>query len=514
MTQKKGAIKQVDRTKVYYIQKGILVGAIAGVVVNLFRLGIESLLDYVVIIYGAISENPIWVVPWTLCSIAVSLFISWLIKEEPNIKGSGIPHVEGQLKGILSIKWWPVFWRKFIGGIIAPGMGLFLGREGPSIQLGAVVGQAVGEKTAATDFDKKVFIASGASAGLSAAFGAPIAGLLFITEEVYHSFSPLIWITSLTSAVTANLVTLYLFGMKPILSQGHIEVLPLRYYLSLVLFGVALGLLGFMYQRVLLSLNTWFSRLPIPPYLYPMVPFVLVIPIGLFYSDFLGGGNQIIHMLGQTHHSLIYLLLLFALRFIFSMISYGSNVPGGIFLPILTLGGILGAIMGTILVLYFGMEPELIKNFLIYGMAGYFTAIGKAPLVAIILVTEMVGNLNHLMPLAVVSLIAYIVNDFLGGSPIYEALLERMVDKDTLTIPSGKKVRLEYIIPPESRLSGQMVRDFVWPDNTLLVSLSRGKQEFFIHGDTILLIGDVLTIYTDSSIAHHTIEAIEKMEHI
>ena len=81
------------------------------------------------------------------------------------------------------------------------------------------------------------------------------------------------------------------------------------------------------------------------------------------------------------------------------MVSYGSNLPGGIFLPILTLGAIIGTLYGSLLVQYVGMDPIFVKNFLIFSMVGYFTAIGKAPLTAIILVTEMVGNFSHLMSL-------------------------------------------------------------------------------------------------------------------
>lgn len=315
-----------------------------------------------------------------------------------DIKGSGIPQVEGQLRGELSMNWFSVLWKKFIGGVLSVGAGLFLGREGPSIQLGASIGQGAGQLFRSPSSEEKILISSGASSGLAAAFNAPIAGLLFVLEEIHHSFSPLVWLTSFASAITANFVSLYFFGLRPVLYLGDLPSLPLKYYGSLVILGVLLGILGFIYQKVLLALPKFYNRLPLPAYFHGFVPFLLILPIGYLWPSTLGGGNQIVLAFGHASLPIIMIIGLFVLRFVFSMISYGGGLPGGIFLPILTLGALIGSFYGNIMV-DFGMDPIYIKDFVVIAMAGYFTAIGKAPLTAIILVTEMVGSLNHLMPL-------------------------------------------------------------------------------------------------------------------
>ena len=107
------------------------------------------------------------------------------------------------------MNWFSVLWKKFIGGVLSVGAGLFLGREGPSIQLGAAIGQGAGQLFRSPSSEEKILISSGASSGLAAAFNAPIAGLLFVLEEIHHSFSPLVWLTSFASAITANFVSLY-----------------------------------------------------------------------------------------------------------------------------------------------------------------------------------------------------------------------------------------------------------------------------------------------------------------
>ncbi|MDN6616857.1 MAG: chloride channel protein, partial [Enterococcus sp.] len=187
-------IKRLDSTKVFFILKGVLIGAIAGIIVSLFRLLIEEMMERIVTLYLWFHDNPFWLIPWMLVMLTFALIVGLLIKSDPNIKGSGIPQVEGTLQCEIKLNWFSILWKKFVGGILSVGSGLFLGREGPSIQLGAMVGQGFGEYTQASTSEKKIFISSGAAAGLGAAFNAPIAGLLFVIEEVHHHFSPLIWL--------------------------------------------------------------------------------------------------------------------------------------------------------------------------------------------------------------------------------------------------------------------------------------------------------------------------------
>ncbi|KKJ69896.1 ATP synthase F0 subunit A [Enterococcus faecium MRSN 3418] len=496
--EKKGKIKKLDKTQIYFILKGIFVGLLTGIVVSLFRLSIETLSDLVRSIYEMSREQPIYLIGLAICCILAAFFVGYLVKNEPDIKGSGIPQVVGQLRGELSMNWFSVLWKKFIGGVLSVGAGLFLGREGPSIQLGASIGQGAGQLFRSPSSEEKILISSGASSGLAAAFNAPIAGLLFVLEEIHHSFSPLVWLTSFASAITANFVSLYFFGLRPVLYLGDLPSLPLKYYGSLVILGVLLGILGFIYQNVLLALPKFYNRLPLPAYFHGFVPFLLILPIGYLWPSTLGGGNQIVLAFGHASLPIIMIIGLFVLRFVFSMISYGGGLPGGIFLPILTLGALIGSFYGNIMV-DFGMDPIYIKDFVVIAMAGYFTAIGKAPLTAIILVTEMVGSLNHLMPLGLAALVAYIVNDLLGGNPIYESLLERLLGNTQTASLKGARTTFDFPVTAESSLDGLMVRDFNWPKNMLLISIRRGNQEILTHGDTIMNVGDILVILTDEA---------------
>lgn len=493
----KAKLPRFDFARVYFILWGLVVGIITGAVISLFRVLIDDVLGWFVKVDPLLIHHPWWLVAMIGGIILVGLFIGWLLHTEPNISGSGIPQVEGQLEGELETKWWPILWKKFVSGVLAIGPGLFLGREGPSIQLGAAVGQGIAENTSRSPIERRVLIASGAAAGLSAAFNAPIAGTLFVLEEVYHNFSPILWISCLASSIGADLVALKVFGLTPILHLTTIKSLPINQFWHLVVLGVILGLFGYLYQRVLLAMPRWYKKLiHIPRCLHGLVPLLLIIPIGMYFPNYLGGGNVIILHFNAAISPLHVLIGLFILRFVFSMISYGSGLPGGIFLPILSLGAILGAIYGVIMV-KLGLLPRVyLMNIIIFSMAGYFAGIGKAPFTAILLVTEMVGSLRHLMPLAILSLVAYMVVDILGGAPIYNSLLAGLVATN----------RVEHIHHPErmevpvflgSTLSGKQVREIKWPKDMLLIAIRRGEDELIPHGDTIIRDGDILVVMTD-----------------
>ncbi|KRK63799.1 Chloride channel protein [Companilactobacillus tucceti DSM 20183] len=489
-----------DNDKLKLTLGGIIVGLLSGLVVSAFRWSIAKLLVVFQGVYTAARSNYLIVVSLVILLAAVGIFISILLKSEPNISGSGIPQVEAQLSGEMKLNWWPILWKKFVGGIMGIGPGLFLGREGPSIQLGAAVGQGFSEMTHENGAFQRVLIASGAAGGLAAAFNAPIAGAMFILEEVYHNFSPLVWVTALASAVSSNMVALYVFGLRPVLDVPYKFSMPVKYYWHLLLLGIVLGLLGRLYQVVLLSMPKIYSKTRIPRNLQGIVPLILIIPVGMLYPMFIGGGNGIIINLPKLGIGLTMLVGLFVLRFVFSMISYGSGLPGGIFLPILNLGAIIGAIYAVFMHDLGFLPLAFESNLIIFAMAGYFACIGKAPFTAIILVTEMVGSLKHLMPLAVISLIAYLVVDLLNGAPIYESLKERLnIDNSFLNKASKFNDRLEISVFEGSPIEGKYIRDIPFPKDILIIAIYRGESQIIPRGDTVIKAGDRLVTMVNAS---------------
>jgi H+/Cl- antiporter ClcA len=493
--------------------RAIIIGMLTGLVVSLFRLIIQHFLQFVQASFHYFHGHPWGVVPWTVGSVILALLLGWMAQRNPNIKGSGIPQVEGQLTNQFDEKWWPVLCQKFLGGIFAIGSGLFLGREGPSIQLGATIGQGIEERSKAGKLNRQIGIASGAAAGLSAAFNAPIAATIFILEEVYHNFSPLIWLATFVSALCSNMVSMQFFGLKPVLNVPYNYMLPNNLYWHLLVLGILLGVLGRFYQVVILRLNGWLAKIKfLPPVAYPVVPFLLVIPIAWYFPLTLGGGNELIIKLRFLPISLALFVGLFVLRFVFSMISYGSQLPGGIFLPILTLGAILGAAYCALMVQLGLIPARYMPNFIIYAMAGYFACISKAPFTAILLITEMVGSLTHLMPLAIVAVVAYLVVDALHGEPVYTAMFNAFIGNN----PEQQRkedVTMSVTIYAGARLDGCKVMNFHWPSDCIVMVVYRGEEKIIPNGQTKLQAGDTLLLRANSAMTKQVYHEITTAAH-
>ena len=476
-----------------FVWRGLLVGCVAGTIASVFRLLIELSLKKVVHLYELSHQQPSLLLILFGLSLVVVTIIGFFIQSDPNIKGSGVQHVEAELKGLLHPNWWSVLWKKFFGGVLAISMGFLLGREGPSIQLGAMAGKGIGRYFKAGRLEERVLIASGAAAGLSAAFNAPVAGLMFVVEEVYHQFSRWIWISALVASLAANFISMNFFGLKTVLYMSdRLPVLPLRYYWLILLLGIILGVLGYVYEKVTLNGDLFYRYLakfiPIPSAFYSVFAVFLIIPIGYFYPQLLGGGNGLITSLPSSHLTLTAVCLYFVIRFVWSTFSYSSGLPGGIFLPVLTLGAILGfgfGLVGQGLGLY---ADKYLVLFLVMGMSGYFGAISKAPLTAMVLVTEMVGDFRQLMPIAVVSIVAYIVMDVMKGEPIYEALLAKLPILEDREVIESTLVSLTV----SDKIAGKYVRDLVLPKNVLITMQIRDQHSEVVSGSTRLNAGDTI----------------------
>lgn len=504
------SLRKLDWSKIQYVAKGMLVGALAGIIISLFRLTVELMVEATFEVYHFLSENLIWVIGWTALMLLFAFIIALLIKSEPDIRGSGIQDIEGQLHGSLTLNWSSILWRKFIGGTLAIGSGLALGREGPSIQLGGAVGQGVNHFLKGNRSQQSILISAGASAGLSAAFNAPVSGIMFVLEEIHHKFSGILLLTAFSASITANFVAYQIFGVQPALDLGAMLQFPLEHYGHLVLLGILLALGGWFYKEVLLYMPKLYTMLPIPPYLHGFIPFLIVIPIGLFAPNMLGGGTEIINMINGRSTTLLFLLGVFVFRFIFTHISYGSGLPGGIFVPVLSLGALIGAIYGTGALSVTGIDDIFLRSFIIYAMGGFLTAVTKAPLTSVMLITELTGSVTHLMPLAIVCLSSYVVSDFVGSEPIYEELLYRKVNRKPRVF-EGEVTEIEVHVEVGTSLDGMMSRHLALPYGARLVKIKRHNNEFMPHQDTVFFPGDELIITTDKGFVPEVRKRLDKL---
>ncbi len=514
-------LTDADAVKVQIVLKSILVGILAGFLAVGYRLTLTVAEELAFKGYDFIRGNWLYTVIGFGFLLVCAFIVGTLLKWNPMISGSGIPQLEGIMKGYFKNRksWFHTIWSKFLGGTLGILSGLSLGREGPSIQLGAALGEGIAKKVGNSTMEKKILMVSGASAGLSAAFNAPMAGVIFALEEIYKYFSPLILLSSLSAAVAADFVSKQFFGFDPVFHYKIIQSLPLNRYWLLLILGLIIGCMGSFYNFFLLFTKNLYQKIAHWDIRVRLcIPFMVAGLMGLVCPKVLGGGHAIVKEL-NLNAGMKVLLVLFAVKLVFSMISFCSGAPGGIFFPLLVLGATLGAIVGLAGIELGLIESDLFYNFIILAMAGFFSAIVRAPITGIVLIMEMTGSFTHMLSLTIVSIVAYIVADLLKCPPIYDALLEGMLKdgKEVTHLKNQPKTLVEIIVRHESLFENQYVKDIQWPNHALLVGLKRGEIQLVPKGDTKLLVGDYLVILVeekDEALIKHTFEKMNEVHSI
>jgi chloride channel protein, CIC family len=363
-----------------------------------------------------------------VCAVATVFAARWVRLYSKYASGSGIPHVEAILAGELPPARRGLILVKFIGGTVAIGAGLALGREGPCVQMGADAAFWIGRLFRRTWSDSLVLMAAGAGAGLATAFNAPIAGAIFVLEELVRRFDTRTTIATFGASASAIAVSRLFLGQGPVFQIAPspypaFGALPI--YLCL---GILAGLLGVMYNRTLTGTLAWVDRLGRwPAAVFPATVGALVGGIAWFRADLVGGGDAITQstLIGAVTLSAV--PLVFLLRFALGSLSYAARTPGGLFAPMLVLGAESGWLFATLCNHLFpamALDPRL---FAVVGMAAFLTAVVRAPLTGIVLIIEMTNSFVLLLPMLGACFAAMLIPTLLGNPPIYDSLKERMM---------------------------------------------------------------------------------------
>jgi chloride channel protein, CIC family len=410
-----------------------IIGVLAGVMSALFDHGIIWISTQRLQLINSFSDSdiPLWVVAIPISSFMAGLAFYLTHRFAPEAGGSGIPEIEGAMEGMRPVRWKRVIPVKFFGGLLALGSGMALGREGPSVQLGGNIGRMISDLFKVDKADAQALLAAGAAGGLAAAFNAPLAGIMFVIEEMRSQFNYSLTSTKsvFMSAVMATIVMRFISHQDAVITvtqYSHPNLLSLWLYLVL---GFCFGVIGLFFNKMLLAAQDMYL------YIHQNKRWRFV-SIGLFLGAVFGAlsllepqlaysGIELIPEVAGGHYLAGALMIIFLLRVVTTLASFGSGAPGGVFAPTLALGTLFGMLFGLACHALF---PEIVTEpgrFAIAGMGGLFAASVRAPITGILLVIEMTSNYEMILPLIVTCLGATMVAQTLGGRPIYTQLLER-----------------------------------------------------------------------------------------
>ena len=406
----------------------IIAGFFTGIVGGAFHYSIEWLYTHLLnlLLYLRLQEwliSPLFLV--MIISASCLAAARALVRLSPEASGSGIQHVEAVFKGLASpapLKTLPI---KFIGGLLAMAPGSALGREGPTVQMAAIIGTYFGKLAKLNLKDQFTLYSSVAGAGLAVAFNAPLSGAAFVLEEVAKKVTTETTLIVLAAVASSIFSFWYFFGdelnFKVIITHAP----NYQTILWLTVLGVLCGAASALYNKSILWAIQEFNNYP---RVLPEIRAGIVgATIGLIVWNFpfaAGGGEVYSQNILNEMLSPWVLFVLLVLRWFMGPLSYSAGTPGGLFAPILLLGAIIGSLFACGLNEAFGTQHE-IAYFGLVGMAALFAGVVRAPLTGVLLVTEMTNTTLLIVPLLSAAVAAVLVANLMKNEPIYDSLLKK-----------------------------------------------------------------------------------------
>ena len=493
------------RFQVSLVWEGSLVGIAGGLVVTLYRLALSWAETTVRAIAGVAAGNPPLVIGWFVALALMACVVGLLVRWEPDTAGSGIPQVDAEVMGALHMRWPRVLAAKFIEGTLGALGGLSMGREGPSVQLGGMAGKAVSRVLGRGRGEERLLVTCGAGAGMAAAFHAPLTGVMFALEEIHKTFSAPLIISVMSAAVLADYVTSQLLGLSPVIAFRLSGFLPHETYVVLVPFAIVMGILGALHNRGMFFAQDVLSKLRWhAPFVRLLIPFMIAGVVVFVAPDLIDGGDAIIERLEEPGNLSFALLCgLLVGKYLFTSVCFGSGAPGGTLFPLVAMGALAGALLGKVVVAVLGLDPSLVTNFMVLGIAGLFAGAIRSPVTAVVLAFELTGSLTTLLSLSVVSVIAYVTANLLKVDAYYEHLLGRLVGVSAEEAhgrwgAEGRQLH-SYGVEAGSALDGAVIGEVSWPEHALVVTVSRLGSDLVPHGDSRLEAGDRILVLFDAS---------------
>jgi len=447
-----------EREDQVFLLLSLLIGALTGIAVVAFIVLTERL---------GMRLYPVGSAAWrrVLIPVAGSLAMGFLLfRYFPNARGSGVPQTKAALfarDGFISLR---TVLGKFFCTATTLASGIPLGREGPSVQVGAGIGSVLGRWLGLSPEKVKALIPVGAAAAIAAAFNTPMAAVLFALEEVMGDLNaPVLGSVVLASATSWAMLRL-LLGNNPLFQVPQYELVhPLELGIYALL-GIAGGFLSVAFTKMLLGMRKYFLQLPRKTmWWHPMVGGVTVGLMGWFVPQVLGVGYSYVGNALNGTMALRLLLLLVALKLIGVTVSYASGNAGGIFGPALFLGAMLGGAIGTVahhLLPGYTASPGA---YALVGMGALFAGIVRAPMTSVLMIFEMTRDYAVIVPLMIANLTSLFISRRFQKQPIYEALAHQdgihLPTPGTLHQTSRRTVAQVMRAPRQILSAGMGVKD-------------------------------------------------------
>lgn len=492
---------------------GCITGIVCGAVITMFLVCARIVITFAFDIYSA-ERTPLAVTCIFALVIMCCLFAAILQTLYPSSRGSGIPLSGATARGILRVRWLRNASALIVGSLISFASGLSLGGEGPSIGVGGLIGDGIGSIAKKPSEFRRHLVTGGSSAGLAVAFNAPLTGITFALEETHRRFSPRILLAAFSSVLPAVLTSQllywgleqseYLYGLGiragaaalHFFTQTRYESTPAL--LSACAIAIAAGGVCAVFAVSFNCATRLLGKIMVKisnPTVRLLPVFLLTAACGIALPACIGSGEATLAEISVPAATYL-LVAILIVRFALTAAASGSGCTGGLFLPMLAIGGLIGALVAKG-VTAAGFEAKYTPNIILLCIVAFYAGSVRAPISAVALSVELSASFANLLPCALAVSVATAIAGILRSEPLYERMTEELRDR---TIPqnTGKTSTITGEIPPFAAICDRRIRDILWPYNSLVTALDRNGTEIVPDGETILQAGDKLTIRAEN----------------
>ena len=492
----------------------IAVGALSGLICVAFRYTIGAIGALRPVLYN--HNNPIATHLVVFSAIFSALLITgWLVEKFPKISGSGLPQTRALLFGRrIYNRPFTYLVIKFMGGLLSLCSGLSLGREGTSVQMGSLTGYIAADLFKVPEGKRRHLIAAGAGAGVSAAFTAPLSSSILVMESLQKITITTTLICTLLAGGVAGIIAKFIvptniYDLIPVAAPQSFGWRQLAIFAAMaLLFAIAGKLFSAMLIKGKAHITAARNRAP-QKYRLLKQTFILASITwitGLFFTDMIGGDQTFLVKestalpSGNPLADIASLAGATAVAAAFTVISHSSGYPGGIFLPMMTIGGLLGKLFYQMVLLLHNCTPgwwslgegwvcEGLSGYYIFiGMSAFFIAVMRTPITGFILISEMTGHYETFFPTLIVGILVYFLTHLMRVVPLNNLLYDFMIRHE-----EQKPARsIIYVNVGEGAyLHNKLCRQVILPAGCRIVKLYRNKKE--------IPIGPLLKIEADDS---------------
>ena len=492
-----------------------ITGILTGFVIYLFQLAADKVFFLSEAIYSAVRSKPQYL-PLLLGGALMLGIISVLAVKFLGIaKGGGIPTSIALMRGLIDFKWLRSIFTVFSSALITFFAGIPLGNEGPSVQMGTAIGRGTVKifSPKKTAWDRYI-MTGGAAAGFAAATSAPLTGLFFTLEEAHRRFSPMLFMSAASAIITSK-ITLDALNSKfhvahALLPFEITTTLEIKYLYMVCVVGLLCGVIAILFSKAHESIDKLLNKKLAKLSLFIKIPaiFVLTALIGYFASEILGTGRSLISELVYGNGTWYMLLIYFCVRAILLMLANNLGVTGGLFVPTLTFGAIIGSLCSKVFIGLGTLPEEYAPILIVVGITAFLSAVSRIPITAVVFAIEAMNGLVNILPIALGATLSYVVIEISGIHSFNDLVIETK-EKEENKGKTPYLIDTSFVIKPDAFAIGKEIRDILWPPTCVITSVKKNPNSN-IHSP-FLQEGDVLHLHYRTTNPEYTFQKLENL---